>query len=242
MSVRGIVAAGGIVALGWVIGCTGRTQGAGHPGTGDDAADGADGAAGCIDVPLSGFDTTCSRDRDCVTVTTGEVCPGDCLCGGSAINASDQARYQQEIAGVPIGECGCPLLGVPQCIAGTCTICTGGTNDPARCGTDEGDSSISVVDATAPGCVDIPPSTYTTSCSVDSDCTLLPEGQVCNGSCDCGGVPVNVSGQAAFAQLTAGFQFSACPCPPPLPIRCVAGACTSCNFESDGSIGCDDGG
>jgi hypothetical protein len=221
---------GGLLALTGFMGCVGRTEGAGDGGAGNDGGS----ASGCVDVPIADFDTSCVRDSDCVAVTTGDVCPGACLCGGATINVADQSRYEQMVQGVATGECNCPLEPVPQCVAGTCTVCPAGSRDPG-CG-------VSIADASAPRCVNIPPSTYTTSCSVDSDCTLLPEGQICSGSCDCGGSPVNVAGQAAFATLTAGFQLGGCPCASSPPVRCVAGTCASCEFDPDGGVSCGDGG
>jgi hypothetical protein len=222
--------------------CSGKTLGNTDGGTGGEAGSGggsgggggsSSGGPGCVDVSLSSFDTSCRNDGDCTTVTVGELCPDSCLCGGAAISVSSQAAWKQATAGLGGGFCGCPLEGIPQCVAGTCAIC----NDPASCGVTTSDAGTSTSDATANQCVNIPPSTYSTSCNVESDCTSLRSGEVCSGECNCGGTAVNVSGEAAFEKATQGFVFEGCPCAS-LPLACVGGTCAFCN----GPLGCVDGG
>lgn len=222
-------------------GSSGGGSGSGGSGGGSGSSSGGVGT-GCVYLPLSRYDTSCGTDSDCVTVTTGNVCNGDCLCGGSAINVASEGEWKTDVSSVLVGECGCPAEPLPRCIASTCTVCTGGPSDPPGCSTGIADSGTITVDATTPACVYILPSTYSTSCNVDSDCTLLPEGQVCSGNCECGGSPVNRSGEAAFQMLTAGITFAQCPCVAPPPIRCVMGTCAQCAYGSDGGAVCGDGG
>ncbi len=56
----------------------------------------------------------------------GEVCTGGCTCGGAVINVSEEARYNQAIAGIQSEGCPCPPPGMPTCVQGTCTTCTPG--------------------------------------------------------------------------------------------------------------------
>jgi hypothetical protein len=108
------------------------------------------------------------------------------------------------------------------------------------------DGSTSVTDAGSPaadadGCVDIVLSTYDESCQEDSDCIGITAGEVCNGSCDCGGAVINVSGQARYEQAISGIVFADCPCiAGPIP-TCVQGTCTRCGLGAN-PPGCPDGG
>jgi hypothetical protein len=85
----------------------------------------------CVDLEPSMFDTSCTTTADCLEVTLGEICSSGCLCGGSAINAMDEAKYEQAVAPVSQGElCACPYLGSPVCVGGTCIVCGPGTSQP----------------------------------------------------------------------------------------------------------------
>ena len=107
------------------------TPGSGACTVAVDAGPSSDGGA-CIDLEPSMFDTSCTTTSDCVDVTLGELCDSGCLCGGSAINVADQAKYNQLAAGVPPGEvCGCPYFGKPVCAGGQCIVC-GGRLRPTR--------------------------------------------------------------------------------------------------------------
>jgi hypothetical protein len=91
------------------------------------------GAPLCVDVDLSTYDTSCTQDSDCVEINAGEICPRTtCLCGGSAVNVSEQARYEAAIAPIVAADsapspmpfvCGCPFFGNPVCAKGQCTLC-----------------------------------------------------------------------------------------------------------------------
>jgi hypothetical protein len=253
-AVRGIAVLSGVAAISVaaaLAACGGKTQGGG-PGVDSGGGSGSGSGGGnqsgsggsCIEVPLSSFDTSCQKDTDCVEVTTGTLCLDGCLCGGSAINASSQAAWENDVMGLGSGTaCPCPGSPPPVCVSGTCTLCE---DTPGGCGGGVNDASVGLPDASAPQCVDVPLSIYTTACKVDADCTLLPAGELCAQECvGCVGgppgqgqfVPVNVSGQSAFEQATAGFQWSNCACPGPPQLACVNGTCRSCSAG-----GCGDGG
>jgi hypothetical protein len=94
----------------------------------------------CIDIDTSTYDTACAVDDDCIDVSGGVICAGyNCLCGGSAVSASEQARYDAALATVPEGKgpfCGCPYFGRPRCIASACVFCPsniGGSDPPPGC-------------------------------------------------------------------------------------------------------------
>jgi hypothetical protein len=89
----------------------------------------ADAGPACVNVDLSTYDRSCSRDSECMTIsTTGIAC---CIgsCSAAAINADSGARYWQAIAGLPsCGLSGCPNDQGPACIHGMCTYPRG--SDP----------------------------------------------------------------------------------------------------------------
>jgi hypothetical protein len=98
-----------------------------------DAGPSSDGGA-CVDLEPSMFETSCTTSSDCLDVTLGELCDSGCLCGGSAINVADQAKYNQLVADVPPGEvCGCPYFGSPVCVAGQCIVCGGAAPPNPAC-------------------------------------------------------------------------------------------------------------
>lgn len=104
---------------------------------------GQDAAPACFTLSASEFDTSCQVDADCVSVTLTTLCAGQpqCLCGGSSINGKDQARYEALLQQIEqqlpdAGSCfGCPALGRPTCLGGTCTVCPFNFDDGGlRCG------------------------------------------------------------------------------------------------------------
>ena len=100
---------------------------------GSTSADGAavDAAAGdgatCVDIDVSTYDKSCQTDSDCINVAAGTICSGyNCLCGGAAISAGEQARYNAALGSVEAGPgpyCGCPYFGGPRCIQAQCVYC-----------------------------------------------------------------------------------------------------------------------
>jgi hypothetical protein len=101
-------------------------------GTTADASAPPDSGA-CVYVDLSTYEQSCKTDADCTEITAGTLCPGNCFCGGSAINVSGDSRYGEQVASIQPGVCGCPAEGVPRCVGGTCTICGPGNNQPPGC-------------------------------------------------------------------------------------------------------------
>jgi hypothetical protein len=78
----------------------------------------------CVDIDLSTYDRTCSKDSDCTLIDYGHLCNGDCLCGRSpAVNVDGLARYQAAISKVTPGRCECSNAGVLICLAGQCEQC-----------------------------------------------------------------------------------------------------------------------
>jgi hypothetical protein len=75
----------------------------------------------CVDVDLSTYDSSCNQASDCIVIQT-QVCSGDCACGGSAVSASEQSRYQQETSGITPALCACGFETTPQCIRNQCVI------------------------------------------------------------------------------------------------------------------------
>ncbi len=200
----------------------------GSSGGGSGSGGSSSGGNTCVDVDLSTYDLSCNEAADCVVITAGEICDGDCTCGGATINVSGQARYQSAISSIQLGLCGCPLEGTPECLGHVCTVCTGAPSDPAPC-------HSSAIDAGA--CVVIDPTTYDQTCQVDSDCVGITPGTVCTGDCQCGGAAINSDGLARYE--TAVHQLGTspgCPCASELVV-CHQNQCINCGPE-----GCPDGG
>lgn len=90
-----------------------------------DAA-GSDGAT-CVNIDVSTYDLSCQTDSDCINVSAGTICSGyNCLCGGAAISAADQARYNAALGSVEAGPgpyCSCPYFGRPRCLQAECVYC-----------------------------------------------------------------------------------------------------------------------
>ncbi len=210
-----------------------------------------DGAV-CVDINLATYDTSCNSDSDCSLIVGGQICSRSCLCPGAPVSASEVSRYQSAISVLPpaVQTCDCALLGVPRCVNKTCTICGPGSTDPS-CNPDGGSGGADGgggSDGTAgsdgssgaeggAGCVNIDLSTYDQSCNVASDCVVIVTGEVCSGSCACGGSPVNKSGEARWKAATAGIKFDACPCASE-QVVCSGGMCAFCTDPK----GCTDGG
>jgi hypothetical protein len=215
----------------------GGSSGGGSGGGGSSGSGGGSGGGGsCVDIVLSSYDLSCQQDSDCISISSGQICDGDCTCGGSTINADGESRYKQALSSLTLGECACPLECVPQCLGNVCTICTGAPSDPPACQTKtvQADSGI---------CVNVDLSTYDTSCQTSADCTDITSGTLCTGYCACGGSAINSSGLARYENAVAplGNQ-TECPCPASPPIACVGGTCTVCGYGQNQPEGCPDGG
>jgi hypothetical protein len=230
-----------------------------------------DGAT-CVDVSASSFDTSCTADSDCMSIYVGQICGGSCAgcVPNLAINVSGDAQYEADLASISGGggeACPCPASSVPRCGNGTCVLCSIDPNapdQPPACIVREvdagGDDSDASSDDTGTGttdggtgdggftndagvhCVDVDLSTFDTSCVTNSDCTVIQSGQICDGSCECGGSPVNVDGEATYQQDVSGIVFAGCPCAAELPPACVGNICTTCTGSPSDPPECGDTG
>jgi hypothetical protein len=243
MAIR-FVFLGAVVAASaaWVLGgCSGRTESSMMIG-----APGPDGQA-CVDISTSSYDTSCSTASDCISITAGRLCPESCACGGATINVSGQAAYDEATAGLANGGCPCPSGPVPQCIAGTCTLCTGEPGDPSGCDVDAGpppiDSGFPHPDVSDVACAEIVVTPAERVCTTAADCTFGPSGQICPGACACWGTPMNVAAAAQLDQEASGFATGDCPCIAPMvQPQCVGGTCMACTPLPDGGFtGCSGG-
>lgn len=223
---------------------TGSSTGGGGTGGGSTGSTGGT----CVTIDLSTYDTSCVGDTDCISVNGGQLCSGACLCGGSAISSSEQARYESAISSIQNGVCPCLYPGPVLCLQGQCTQCGFGPDQPAGCD-DSGDGGVEA--STEAGesadtgviCVDIDLSTYDTSCSQDSDCIEITSGEICSGECGrvCGGSAVNASEQARYNALVLPVLSSSkvtlgapCGCPAYGSPTCEAGQCVMCFENADG--------
>jgi hypothetical protein len=90
-----------------------------------DSGASADGGA-CV-ISASSYNQSCTVDSDCRMVSSGNYCSPTCLCGGSAINASAVAQYNEDVSKTPLGSgafgnvvCGCPAESAACCRHGLC--------------------------------------------------------------------------------------------------------------------------
>jgi hypothetical protein len=75
----------------------------------------------CVEIDVADYETSCTQASDCISINTGDVCSGQCGCGGTAVNVSGQARYEQAITGITFE--GCPCASQPlSCVAGQCAF------------------------------------------------------------------------------------------------------------------------
>jgi hypothetical protein len=87
----------------------------------------ADGGT-CVDIDLSTYDQSCNQPSDCILIQTGEVCSGQCSCGGSPVSASEQSRYDQATSGIKFSACPCPAEFGIECrqfgqgVGNTCVV------------------------------------------------------------------------------------------------------------------------
>lgn len=122
-------------------GGSGGSSGGGLGGSSGSTSGGGSGTSSgsttvaCVFVNPGSFDQTCNQSSDCVNISTGMICTGDCLCSaGAAINVSGESRYQADLSAIATGACPCPAEFPPACIAHRCTVCSGGPSDPPECG------------------------------------------------------------------------------------------------------------
>jgi hypothetical protein len=245
-----------LLVLGLMVGCGGKQIGS-APDSGSGDSDGGtytepDGAI-CVDIDLSTYDQSCNQASDCTEIRTGTICTGQCVCGDSPVNASEQSRYAKAIAPITSSGLGCSCIGfAPQCIHHTCTLCEPDSTDPecnqdggtdgseAGAGPDGGSSFEGGEEGGA--CVNIDPAAYGQSCKKSSDCVAITSGSICDGSCLCGGSTINKSSEAAYEAAISGIHPGECECPAEGQPTCVEGMCVVCGFGSKMPSGCPDGG
>jgi hypothetical protein len=224
-------------------------------GSGGGSGEGSGGGSSeCVNVEVTPAALACSTDSDCTLIASGTVCADECQCPNTPVNEAAATAYENGIpkSGGPPIACACPAEVAPQCIGGQCTTC----GDLTPCGTTIEDAGppIIIVDAGPPSfdsgppiiedggvfedgstgtCVDIDLSTYDQSCNTTSDCIDILSGEVCDGTCDCFGSPVNISEQARYDQAISGIEFAECGCPAFPPPQCIGGMCLNCGDPSN---------
>lgn len=95
----------------------GTVDGSG-PDTGISTADGGQ----CVEIDLSTYDQSCRQTADCILIQAGEVCSGQCTCGGQPVSVSEHSRYEQATSGIAFGICFCPAQAAPQCVDNRCIL------------------------------------------------------------------------------------------------------------------------
>jgi hypothetical protein len=126
---------------------TGGTSGVG--GTSGSGGTASVDAAACGVIRASDYDQSCKTTPDCTAVVEGDTCAMQCDCPNATINQTALAKYHPVYAGSPI-ICPCPLLGVPTCISGVCTMCP-----PWGCVANDGGGTLDAgYDALPKNCID----------------------------------------------------------------------------------------
>lgn len=129
---------GSVLCLGFALplaACGGKVDfisGSGSGATSGTVGQGGGGAGGAPPtcnpaqhtIDVADYDTSCVDTSDCAPVFAGDLC-GVCDCPTAAINSSELAKYQAEVAvkdvGTPPNECLCPAI--PKgCVAGQCVL------------------------------------------------------------------------------------------------------------------------
>jgi hypothetical protein len=118
------------------------------------------------------------------------------------------------------------------------SVSTAGCFDDLTVGSD--DDAGTTVDGGA--WVDVKVTSFDTSCTAASDCTLVRTGNICDGECSCGDTPINQSGLTQWQTDTSGLSLEGCPCKFPGTTQCIAGQCTLCTGQPGQPAGCGDGG
>lgn len=94
-------------------------------------------AGACVTIDPSVYDTSCSSDADCMSISSGMVCSSGCegACPNTAINVTGKAHYQAEVkplSTVTAKACDCAQDSAVACIAGVCTYCPHGCGHETR--------------------------------------------------------------------------------------------------------------
>ncbi len=102
-------------------------------GADDAGTTGSPDATACVNIEVSKYPHGCNVDSDCVNVTPGVICTGQCACGGAAINTAGLAEYKQAIQSVQAADCPCVAptpVPEPRCVQNECILCSSGSNSP----------------------------------------------------------------------------------------------------------------
>ena len=149
------------------------------------------------------YDQSCSLNSECVVVTDGDVCLAGCACADAAVAASAEAAFRADFDAIdatcgPIPD-GTPCAGCqesfPICVGGSCT--TRVAREVSAEGVDK-------------------------SCTVDDDCTVVFEGDVCD-TCKCPSAAIAKSAEAGY---NAAFQGNECGTSEPCAVDCAVAAAT----------------
>ncbi len=168
------------------------------------------GTGGDTTIDVTDYGQSCNQNTDCVIVPDGDVCLAGCSCSDKAIAESDEAAFNADFdainatcgpipAGTPCAGC---VESLPICVGGSCTT------REVRMVTTEG------VDK---------------SCTVDDDCTVVYEGDVCS-TCKCPGAAIAKSAEPAYNSAFQGNECGtseacAADCAVAMP-TCQDGVCT----------------
>jgi hypothetical protein len=159
-------------------------------------------------ISLAGYDTACQADTDCVPVTVGTI--GCCDCPNAAINKTDLAQYQADLATAERahGVCSVDCVACPTaktvCSNGTCALSQGGPPDAGSvtCGAVTcGAGDICVMNQFEGGAVQLP-----------NDAGMCPDGESNLGG-HCQPLPTfhcAVAPSGCAAGLTCGCAQSVC--------------------------------
>jgi hypothetical protein len=81
------------------------------------------------ELRASDYDRSCSKDDDCGAVGVGNACsiPCEVKCPSVAISVAGLPKYTQDFGHTPLAVCpdvlcGCPCVGTPACVNGTCVL------------------------------------------------------------------------------------------------------------------------
>lgn len=239
------VLAGLLAACGGQTSTSGTTSDAGSHGSPDSGRSGPDAThmvsvdgATCARVPAN-LSTACNVDSDCSLVSSGEVCDGQCDCGGdNPVGPAGFAVYEAAIKGITSLACPCVSAYETVCLANVCQLCKNGPQGPEcpKTAVDAGPPADAVAPSDAAACVDIQLSSFNVSCQVNTDCTGITTGEICTGACACGGSAINVADEAKYASLLGSVKTAECPCAT-FPVGCSGGTCVVCTPGGD-AAGC----
>jgi hypothetical protein len=192
----------------------------------------------------------CAYDADCVEAPAPRC--GGATCGGVHTSNAGVAIVQAKLpelehavcdpyfaAGCsqPLGFIGCPYLGPPLCIHGTCTTCSLGFCSTLTPDAGAG-APVTCQDRTKQISDNIQANSALTddSCANDLDCTTAAIDMRCYHSCE--SAPLSRAAADAVGSSLSTLQDNLCPafeaagctspvppCPAPMPVKCVANKC-----------------